>query len=192
MKNILTILMIIVSFTMSSQDKDDYLSLEAGFDVLKPTKDYIFEMSWVYQNAEVNLGYEIYPEIDFQKYTVGLGYHFPLYAYIGKEIKTTFIPTIEPTLITRAGTWGDGLGRDNETNEIVMSNKSHFAIGLNLSLNWRLLDDIGLEYTFNMLPRTDLKALYGDIRKNSMSINGTPIVCSSYIKLVYYIDSRKL
>lgn len=173
---------------MSAQTKDNYIALKAGVDPAHFVKDYIFQAAVVSENIEINIGYEIFPEIDFSKYTLGLGYHFPLHANVlDKHIVTTFIPTIEPTMISRKDTWGGGLGLDMYGNEKTQ-NSGHLSIGLNLSLMWRLTDRIAAEYSLNFLPRTDIKSQFPNGDRSKITIEGIPIVTNNYIKFVYLID----
>lgn len=191
MKKIILSLVVLVSMQATAQD--NYMGAAAGLDVRNAVAgsnlgtgnslDGLLQFIMVSNDLEVNVGYEFNPKLDFSKFTFGVGYHLPLYAYVGgNEIKTTFIPTIEPTLIDRTGNWGGGLGKDTQ-------NSSHLSVGLTLSLNWRLNDYLDLQYSFNALPRTDLKAMYpSEFFKEKMSIEGVPIVGSNFIKIVYRMD----
>ena len=135
----------------------------------KPALDVLYQFAMVGQNIEVNLGYEKFKAIYFEKYTVGVGYHFKLYGYIfNKEIKTVFIPSIEPTLI---GRWG----------EEWQCTSSHLSLGGNLALRWHLSDKTAVEFLSNFLPRTDLHTRYPEIHSK------VPIVQSYFFKIIYKI-----
>ncbi len=135
----------------------------------KPALDLLFQFGMVGQNIEVNIGYETFKAICFEKYTIGVGYHFQLYGRIGNRvIKTVLIPSIEPTLIGRYG-------------DEWQTTSSHLSIGGNLALRWHLSDKTALELLFNFLPRTDLYTRYPDIHSS------VPIVPSGYLKFIYKI-----
>lgn len=175
------ILLLLISVSMYSQ-KDNYMSFSTGLDIRnaivgsKPTNntpaiDYQFQFAMVDRNFEVNVGYECFPKINFDKYSIGVGYHIPLYGYIlSKEVKTTIIPSIEPSLIGRWGTWGGGLSYNQVS--------SHLSLGVNIAFRWDLSDNVGVEYCLNMLPRTDLSAMY----------NRKIVVGSNYFKIFYKIN----
>jgi hypothetical protein len=161
----------------------DVKNLIAGSDSAhsKNELDYYLQFGMVGKNLEVNVGYECFKAIQFRKFTTGIGYHFPVYAYIGNgKIKTVIIPSIEPTLIDRWGTRGNAISYDLAS--------SHLSIGGNLSLRWHLSNHVAIEYMYNILPRVDIYAQY--YNKNSegiASINGVPLVSSNYFKLLYKI-----
>jgi hypothetical protein len=193
MKKLITIVVALFFSTVSAQD--NYLSFSAGFDMRNailgsaPTNnesalDLLVQFSMVSRNVEINIGYEAFPRLDFDKYTIGVGYHTHFYGYAFKKtIHTVFIPSIEPTLVNRHGDWGGGIGHNQES--------CHLSLGLSLGIRWNLSDDIAVEYLFNALPRTDLKAMYGkdlDITNGKASISGVPIIGSNFIKVVYKIN----
>lgn len=172
-------------FATNAQPKEteNYLAFSTGFDVRnsivgspatgnKPELDLIYQFEMISQNIDVNIGYERFNSIGFQKYTIGVGYHFPLYGRIGnKVIKTVLIPSIEPTIIDR---WG------NEW----QTTSSHLTIGANIGLRWHLSDKTAVELQTNFLPRTDLKARYPELH------NSVPIVTSCYLKFIYKIHPK--
>jgi hypothetical protein len=174
-------LIILLLLSTSIYAQDSYLSLATGIDIRnviigsKPTNntpsiDYQFQFAMVDRRFEVNVGYECFPRINFDKYSIGVGYHIPLYGYIlGKQVKTTVIPSIEPSLIGRWGKWGGGISYNQVS--------SHLSLGANLAFRWNLSDNIAVEYCFNVLPRTDLNAMY----------NKKVILGSNYFKLVYKV-----
>lgn len=175
-----TVIALLCVASVTFGQKDRYLSFAAGTDFRSPGDDLIVQTALVSQDVEVNLSYEHYADSDFSRFAFGLGYHFRLYAYPGgREVVTTFIPSIEPTLINRWGNWGGGLGERDQSS-------SHLSLSLNLSLNWKLNDTSGVELTANLLPRTDLEAMYGD--QGGTSIGGTPVVTSVFLKYVYRFD----
>lgn len=193
MKKLTTIVVALFFSKVTAQD--NYISFSAAFDIKNaisgsaPTNnevalDCLVQFSMVSSNVEVNIGYETFPRLDFDKYTIGLGYHTHFYGNIfSKTIHTIFIPSIEPTLINRHGNWGGGIGHNQES--------SHLSLGLSLGFRWNLSDDLAVEYLFNGLPRTDLKAMYGnalDISSGKASVSGVPIVANNFIKVVYKIN----
>lgn len=186
---ILSILMLCSASLVSAQ----YVSLGAGVDVRnaiigsEPTQNQpafngLLQFSMVGEEGiKVDITYEKMPKIDFERYSIGFGFIFPLYAHIrNKQIVTNFIPSLSPTIISRKGYWGGGISKE--------TNSAHITLGLNLSLNWRLSDSFAVEYTLNMLPRTDLSAMYPkEAWKDRVVVNGVPVVGSSFIKLIYVI-----
>lgn len=174
------------------QQKDTYISFTSGVDIRnafigsaptnnEPSLNYQFQFAMVGNNVEVNMGYEVFPRLDFDKYTIGVGYHFHLYGNaLSRNIHTVFIPSIEPTLIGRHGTWGGGLSYNQVS--------SHMSLGLNLALRWHISDNIAFEYSFNALPRTDLKAMYGEkSTRDRASIAGVGIVGNNFLKITYML-----
>jgi hypothetical protein len=183
-KSIYTILLAILFGTNSfsqTPEKEGYLAISAGVDVRnalvgseytsnKPSLDFLGKFSMVGNNIEVNVGFESFKKIGFNKYTVGVGYHFPLYGRIGNTvIKTSLIPSIEPTIIDR---WG-------EEWETRKAHFSFFSVGANIALRWHLTDHISSELLLNALPRVDLSVRYPEIH------NSVPIVCSVYAMIIY-------
>jgi len=164
-----------------TKDQEHYLYFSSAIDIRnatigseattqKPALDLLFQFGMVSQNIEVNLGYEQFKAICFDKMTFGVGYHFPLYGRIGNTvIKTVLIPSIEPTII---GRWG----------EEWQCRSSHLSIGGNLALRWHFSDKIGLELLSNFLPRTDLSSRYPEVNPTA------PIIISNYLKFIYKIQ----
>jgi len=180
-----TILLLLTAFTLSAQDKDNYLGFTTGIDVANIAQgDYngIFKFTMVASNVEVNLGYETYPELDFKRYSFGLGYHFPLYAYVGgKELKTTFTPSLEPSLIDRSGTWGVAFVDENKS--------SHLSLALNLEFEWNVTDNISVGYNLNFLPSTDLKAKFErELWSEKLVIADTPVRVSGFVSVKYKLN----
>jgi len=187
MKNNIQIIAIILIFCLScnsycqNKDQEHYLGFSAGFDIRnaingsdatkgKPELDALFQFMIVSQGVEINLGYENFNAICFSKYTLGVGYHFPLYGRIGNTvIKTILIPSIEPTIINRWGTEWE-------------TRSAHLSIGGNVALRWNINDDFSVEFLTNFLPRTDLKARYPELHSN------VPIITSNYLKIIYKIQ----
>jgi len=177
-----TILFLFVTVFSFSQNKDQehYIYFSGAIDIRnatvgstptnnKPAADLLYQFGMVGQNFEVNIGYENFKAIHFDKYSIGIGYHFPLYGYVfGKQIKTVFIPSIEPSLI---GRWGAEW----------QCTSSHLSIGGNLSLRWFLSDKVAIEWLTNFLPRTDLCARYPEIHPS------IPVISSNYLKIIYKI-----
>lgn len=173
MKKLLLILIVTTSFA-----QEHYLYASAAIDVrnaivgTEPTNnnpeiDYFLQAGIVSRNIELTIGHEKFKAICFDKMTVGINYHFPLYGRIGNSvIKTIFIPGIEPTIINR---WGDNW----------QTTSSHLSIAGNIAFRWNINDDIAFEILSNFLPRVDLKARYAEIH------NTVPIVISNYFKIIY-------
>lgn len=189
------ITIVVALFVSKLTAQDNYLAFSGAFDVKntitggKSTNneaavDFLVQFAMVSRDVEVNIGYEAFPRLDFSKYMIGVGYHTHLYGNLFRRvIHTVFIPSIEPTLINRHGDWGGGIDYDQES--------SHLSLGLSLGLRWDLSDGIAVEYLFNALPRTDLKAMYGnamDITTGKASVSGVPIISSNFIKVVYKIN----
>jgi hypothetical protein len=174
---------IFTNSTVLSQttEKDNYISFSTAIDIKnalsgsqptlnKPALDLSFKFEMVSNNVEVNFGYEIFNKIHFDKYTIGLGYHFPLYARIkNRTIKTVLIPSVEPSLLSR---WG----------EEWQTKSSFITIGVNLATRWRLSDKIAVELLCNALRRTDLYVRYPEKH------NKVPFIFSNYLKIAYTID----
>ncbi|MEM0575670.1 hypothetical protein [Flavobacterium polysaccharolyticum] len=190
MKTLFLLLVSTIAFAQS--DKENYLSFSGALDARNlisgsdPTNNesalnYLLQFAMVSKNFEINVGYERFSMIQYSKNTIGFGYHIPLYARIGAmNIKSTIIPSIEPTLINRWGKWGGGISTEQKS--------SHLTVGANLAYRIHISDSIAIEYLFNALPRVDLCAMYGSAStKDKKSANGIPIIGSNYFKLVYKI-----
>lgn len=174
------IVMLFLNCTVFSQEH--YIAFSAAVDIKngisgstptgnKPALDVFYQASIITPcNVEINIGYESFNKIHFDKYTMGVGYHFPLYGRIGNSvIKTTLIPSIESTLI---GRWG----------KEWQTTSSHLSIGGNLALRWNINDAIAVELLTNFLPRTDLKARYPEKHQK------IPVITSNYFKIIYKIQ----
>jgi hypothetical protein len=173
------LLLFVTTFAFSQpKHQEHYYYFSAAFDIrnatagsqatkYNPELDALLQAGIVSQNIEINIGYETFPAICFSKYTIGAGYHFPLYAYpFGYEIKTVFVPSLEATLINRWGTeW--------------QCRSSHYTIGANLGFRWSFSDTFSGEFLCNALPRVDLAARYPTINPT------VPIVISNYLKIIY-------
>ena len=151
-------------------EKEQYKYFSTAIDIENATTgnlDALYQIGLVSKNVEINIGYEHFNAICFGKYTFGVGYHFPMYAYpLGYEIKTVLIPSLEPTLINRWGTeW--------------QCRSSHYTIGANLALRWHITEEFAGELLLNSLPRTDLAARYPEINPT------VPIVNSIFAKIIY-------
>lgn len=169
----------LITYRAASQTKEieHYVSFSTGVDIRnaivgsgqtnhKPALDLLYQFSMVSKKTEINIGYERFQKIGFEKLTFGLGYHFPLYGYaFGKEINTEIIPSLEPTLI---GRWGDQWG----------TTSSHLTIGANLAFRVNLSKNIAVEFSSNFLPRSDLSARYPELYSKA------PVIVSNYLKLV--------
>ena len=135
----------------------------------QPALDLIYQAGIVSYNLEVNISYEIFKTIHFDKYAFGVGYHFPLYCnFFGQKIKTVFIPSIEPTIINR---WG-----------MEWQTKScHITISTGISLRYFLTDHLGIELLHSITPRIDLFARYPELYTK------VPKIQSNYLKFFYKI-----
>lgn len=186
------ILLLVSIVVFGQNEKENYLSFSGALDAKnlvsgsEPTAnksglDYLIQFSMISRNFEINVGYERFSMIQFSKYTLGFGYHIPLHARVaGLYIKSSIIPSIEPTLINRWGNWGGGIAFEQKS--------SHISVGANLALRIHLSDSIAVEYLFNALPRVDINAMYGNSYwKDRKSTGGIPIVGSNYFKLIYKI-----
>jgi hypothetical protein len=161
------------------KDKENYISFSTGLDVKnlivgsKPTNNepalnLFYQLSLVSNNVELNIGYENFNRIKFDKYTIGVGYHFPLHGNVfNKKTKIVMVISIEPSIINR---WGDNWGTVS----------SHLTIGGNIGFRMLITDEVGVEFLVNALPRTDLSSRYPETNPT------IPIIYSNFIK-VYYI-----
>lgn len=133
----------------------------------QPALDLIYQAGIVSHNLEVNISYESFKAIYFDKYAVGVGYHFPLYGCVfGQLLKTVLIPGIEPTMINR---WGSEW----------QTTSCHLTISAGLSLRWFLTDQLAIELLHTMIPRTDLYARYPELYSK------VPLIQSNYFKFIY-------
>jgi len=178
-KKTITTLLLILGLTANAQ-KDNYISVALGSD---PTGHIITQFSMVAKNVDVSLNYDVNKKLDYRRYSFGLGYHVPLFGYVtGNELKTTFIPSIEPSLIDRKGDWGGGLQQND--------NSSHLSVALNLAFQWELSDSFRIETALNLLPRTDLKVKYpADSWSEKIVVCNTPVSANVFFKVVYKIKS---
>ena len=151
--------------TICYSQKECYQYIAIGSDIKFCPHDLIFNAGLVGNNFEVNIGYENFNTINFDKYTIGVGYHLPLQLC---DNKVVIIPSIEPTLINRWYNWGGGLGSINQVS-------SHLSLSGNLSVRAQLYGNFMAELQFNYLPRIDLNAMYG----------GTHYRLSNYFKVIY-------
>jgi hypothetical protein len=178
MKFILLLLLSTITFAQPRKFEKQYYYFSAAFDFRNsiagsPATNYqseldaLYQLGIVSQNIEVNIGYENFSAIFFSKYSVGTGYHFPLYAYpFGHEIKTVLVPSLEADMINR---WG------NEWE----SKSTHYTIGANIGLRWHFSDTLAGELLYNALPRTDLAARYPKLNPT------TPVINSFFGKIIY-------
>ncbi len=194
LKRLFTLLLAASCCTCRAQERDNYAAFSVGVDVKnatigstptnsRPALDYLVQASVVHENMELSLGYEAFAKLDFSKYSLNLAYHFPLYTYpFGYEVKTVFIPGIEPTFISRYRNWGGGLGHESD-------NKTYFSVGLNLALRWDFDDNWSVEYLFNALPRTDLKDKFpSESWYGKSKIGGNPVTGTNFLKVIYKVQ----
>lgn len=188
---IILALMLVKCHLYSQTKKDNYISFSGGLDLKnaiigndqtnnKSAIDYYLQFSIVYRNIETSVGYESFTKIQFERYFIGIGYHFPLYLSAWqKKFKTTFIPSIEPSLVNRWGTRPEGLSFNESS--------SNFSIGGNLAFKWDINDEFAVEYSFNALPRTNLKAKHGDLSVKNHLNDGDGIIGSSFVKFIWKV-----
>ena len=181
MKNLIALFSISLMFAQQ-KDGESYIAFSTAIDMRNaitgsdashniPALDLFYQASIISPvNVEINIGYESFKAAHFDKYTIGIGYHFPLYGYfLGKQVKTTLIPSIEPSII---GRWGA------EWQTV----SSHLSLGGNLALRWNLSDEIAVEYLLNVLPRADLNARHPEL------YDKIPMACGNYFKMIYKIQ----
>ena len=138
---------------------------------MQPALDIITKVHLVGKNVECTIQYERFSKIGFDKFAFGVGYQFPLYGNaFGKTIKTTVIPSFEPTLIGRWKTLNSG---DFD------SRSSHLSLGGSMTIKWDISERFSFGIVGNMLYRTDLAAKYN---------TKVPIVYSNYLTLFYKIN----
>lgn len=190
MKNIL------IFFTLTTacaqENCDHYLLFSNAFDVRnliigsKPTNyvsgvDCLFQFTMVSKGFEVSIGYETFNRIQLDKYTLGVGYHLPIYICLGDyQLNLLAIYSLEPTLINRWGKWGGGISYNQRS--------AHLTLGANFGLRLSISDHFALECLFNVLPRVDSNAMYGEHGfDGKLSVEGIPLVGSSYLKMIYKV-----
>lgn len=191
MRKIIILFTILLSVSTFAQR--GFMAGSVGFDVKntfsgskptnnEPSADLLFQFKVVgNKGMEVGIGYEIFPRIDFSKYTMSYGYNFPLYGYIkGHEIKTNVFVNIEPTIINRWGNWGGGIS--------YTQNSSFLSVGANVGARWFFDEHLGIETQYNVLPRQDSAAMYGNVSNHKVKIGDAPVVGSFYVSLIYKID----
>lgn len=179
---------LLFSASMFAQ-KASYIAVSVGSDIRnsivgsgptnnKPAFDGIAQIHFVGANVELGMGYEAFPQLKFGRTFGSLGYQFPLYAYpFGEEIKTTFIPSVECSMITR-----------NITEKYIYQGVQHveeskrgfMSVGLNLALQWQLSDSFAVQLATNILPREDLRYMYGTDRT----------IISNYFKILYTFNKN--
>jgi len=172
-----------------SKEKDSYLSFSGGFDIRnaaigssptqnKPALNYIVEMHAVSQNIDITIGYEAFNEIKYSRMIAGLGYHFPLYAYIGRtEIKTTFQPSLEASIIQR--TYNDNYRALDGVKHDCNRKVGFLAYGFNLAFNWDLSDNFAIQTATNIIQRPDKEYLYHEDDR---------YVLSNYLKVILKLN----
>ena len=76
------------------KDREAYIAFSTAIDMRHaiagsdashdmPALDVFYQASIISPvNVEINIGYESFKAAHFDKYTIGIGYHFPLYGYI--------------------------------------------------------------------------------------------------------------
>lgn len=193
MKRLLIIILLMIStlgYCQPPSEKDAYIAGTFAFDMRNatfgskptgdnPALDYMIGANVVGDNVDLSLGYENFNKIKFDRMFVGLGYHFPLYAYVfNEEIKTTFQPSLEASVISR--TWTENYTYQGKAYSEQIKG-SFFTPSLNLGFRWDVTDHIGFEFDTHFCPRPDIKYLYNDDK----------IVISNYFKVVYKFTDYK-
>lgn len=176
------ILVFVITGTQAQiSKKESYIELSAGLDLAnttigspptrnKPALDFTLRGILVGSNIEVDIAYERFSEIHFTKWSLAAGYAFPLYMWAFKrEIRTTFIPTIEPynQIIRNGGDWDKKQG--------YMS----FFGSANLGFRWQITEHWVLGTNTNFCTRNDLYDRYPEIHKKK------PVVISTYGEVHY-------
>lgn len=113
---------------------------------------------------------KIFNAIGFEKYSFGVGYIENI------TPKIAISASIEPSLI---GRWKTELNTDWH------NRSSHLALGMTVSARVDITTTIGIGVSTNGLIRTDLKANYAEINKN------TPLVLSNYLTIYIKIFDPK-
>lgn len=158
MKNLSLLLLLLSTIGYSQQG---YVS--ATFDVRnatfgsaptenKPEPNTNFKLAMVgNKGTEAGIGLELFPRIDYNRY----------YLFLGQQIKLSetlkLVPSLEPSIINRWGSWGKGLGYED-------NRSSHLTLGASLALRVKITDKLFLENQFSALPSTDLAAKYDDFK----------------------------
>ncbi len=186
MKKSILLPALLFSASMFAQ-KASYIAVSVGADIknsivgsaptnFKPAFDGIAQLHIVGANVEIGMGFESFPQLKFGRTFGSIGYQLPMYVY-GTDIKTTFIPSVECSMITRSVT-------ENYTyqgKEYTETNKMGFmSVGLNLALQWKLNDSFAVQLATNVLPRPDIKYLYGNDKT----------IISNYFKILYTFNQN--
>lgn len=172
-KLFLLLLFSVLSFTSNAQSdgqKDAYISIGGSADIKnglvgsaptnnKPEFNGNFKFSMVSNNIDVGIGYETFPRLDFGRFYVAVGYHI-------KTRYVTFIPCIEGSDILRYDDWGGGLTYQQKS--------SFLTISANLDVQRKINDWLSVAYSLGVLPRVDLKMMYGD--NKTVFSNGIKVV----------------
>jgi hypothetical protein len=189
-KLIATLVTAFVLTVVQGQDRDSYIGLSTGIDIRnaivgsaptdnKSAADLNLILSLVSKNWEVTAGYEHFEKINFSKYSIGVGYRFPLYCYIGnKQVRTTVAPSIEYNIINRWDKWGNSLSYDEPS--------SHLAPSASLRIHWELGERLGLGLLLNAQVRADLGAKYPNTswHQKATAFN-SPVVGSTFLVISY-------
>lgn len=155
--------------------QDNYFSASFGVDIKNavvgspPTGNnqalnWTAEAHAVADNFDFCVGYESFDKIKFNRRFLSLGYHFEICYIANTDIKFGIHPSIEFSNITRGKI-------DNMQNE----KRSYSTPSLNINWNWDLSKHFAIQIATNVLPRPDLRVIYGTKR----------IIVSNGIKLVY-------
>ncbi len=137
------------------------------------------KLGFVYQySTEITIGNEFNPGLEFNRMYVGAGAQF----WFDTEV-FCLIPTIEPSLITRYGSWG--------TNEHISGygKSTHPTLGLTLAMRYEISPTLSVEYSPLFLMRPDIKSKYPQELWNSMTVGQMPITFTNFVTLVYVFHS---
>jgi hypothetical protein len=178
MKKIITIAVLLVSFTIQSQiyisgavDVKNALSGSTATQG-KNALDGMLTAHIVGGNIEVAVSYEKFKAIGFEKYSIGLG------AILNKEGWFTYGARVEINQILRNSTvlnsgWGN--------------NSSHLALGAVFSVKFNVSDCVSIGLQTSLLQRTDLKTRYQELYTSA------PIVASNYVTVfIKVFDPKKI
>lgn len=178
MKKIITITVLLVSFTIQSQ-----IYMSGGIDVKnilsgstatqgKSKLDGIITAHIVGGNIEVAVSYENFKAIGFERYSVGLG------TLLNKNGWFTYGARIEVNQILRSNT---------KLNQSWGNNSSHLALGAVFSVKFNVSDCVSIGLQTYLLQRTDLKTRYQELYISA------PIVASNYVTVfIKVFDPKKI
>lgn len=161
-------LILLLLLTASSYAQDSYVYFGSSADLRnatigsqatenKASADLLFKFGMTGQGFEVAIGYEHFERLDFKRYMISVG------KILEVNKRLTVVPSVEPSIISRWGSWGGGLGyQDVES--------AHLTVGLAMPIRYHLNDNFALEAILDAILRTDDMARYGDEFKVTPSL----------------------